>query len=541
MSESVTQLGAVYTRRWAADLLLDRVGYDANADLTAGLLIEPCSGDGAFAVPIVERLLASASRLGTGPERLHENLLFVDIDPEAIAATRAAIAGVLLAHGVDDETSSSLLSAWTRMADFLLVAETLPEANWVVGNPPYLRVEDVPAERSLRYREKWTTMWGRADVYVGFWEAGLQLLADDGRIGFVCADRWMRNQYGQRLRALVSERHHLELVLDLHDVTTFQTKVDAYPALVVLSATPGRGAGVATMIGRLRVPFTDDDVDALTTALDDPDGAESESFHVWPDSTRRFGSEGWTFPEPADHEDVHARLEQLPKLSETGVTVRVGLATGADDAFIVRADVDVEPELLRPIVGPSDLVDGRLRWSGRQLLYPWTSLRELIDIDRYPRARAHLKQFETRLRSRHVVRSRKDRDGWWRTIDREPVLGYTGPALLIPDIRERVEPVLDRDAHFPMHSLYRITSDEWDLEVLGAVLMSEFVHLQMKAMSVPMASGRMRVSAQYLKRLRIPTSADVAPHAPELIDAFRRRDRDQASELLRVVLDRRPG
>ena len=54
------------------------------------------------------------------------------------------------------------------------------------------------------YRRRCLTMRGRSDIYVGFIERGLDLLKPGGALGFICADRWMRNQYGADLRELVA-------------------------------------------------------------------------------------------------------------------------------------------------------------------------------------------------------------------------------------------------------------------------------------------------------------------------------------------------
>src|SRR5215472_14802691 len=51
--------GAVYTRRWVVDLILDLVGYRPGEDLAGLHAVEPSAGDGAFLVPMTERLLAS--------------------------------------------------------------------------------------------------------------------------------------------------------------------------------------------------------------------------------------------------------------------------------------------------------------------------------------------------------------------------------------------------------------------------------------------------------------------------------------------------
>ena len=60
------------------------------------------------------------------------------------------------------------------------------------------------------------------------------LLKPDGVLGYICADRWMRNQYGADLRALISESYAVDTVITMHDVDAFEDDVSAYPAIVVL-------------------------------------------------------------------------------------------------------------------------------------------------------------------------------------------------------------------------------------------------------------------------------------------------------------------
>lgn len=53
--------GVVYTKSWVVDLMLDLSGYVSTEDLAKKLAVEPAAGDGAFLLPMVERLLKSAS------------------------------------------------------------------------------------------------------------------------------------------------------------------------------------------------------------------------------------------------------------------------------------------------------------------------------------------------------------------------------------------------------------------------------------------------------------------------------------------------
>lgn len=55
--------GVVYTKRWVVELLLDLAGYRSNNNLVDAVAVEPAAGDGAFLVPMVERLVQSCRRL----------------------------------------------------------------------------------------------------------------------------------------------------------------------------------------------------------------------------------------------------------------------------------------------------------------------------------------------------------------------------------------------------------------------------------------------------------------------------------------------
>jgi len=126
--------------------------------------------------------------------------------------------------------------------------------------------------------------------------------------------------------------------------------------------------------------------------------------------------------------------------------------------------------------------------------------------------------------------------GWYRTIDRVSHDLTSKPKLYIADIKDVLAPVLDRGETYPHHNLYYIQSDQWDLEVLGGILLSEVGQFFVESYGVRMRGGYLRVQAQYLRRIRVPE-----PHTLDkrdlhgFADAFCRRDRAMATEVaLRV-------
>jgi hypothetical protein len=67
----------------------------------------------------------------------------------------------------------------------------------------------------------------------------LDLLAPGGRLAFICADRWMRNSYGRKLRRkILTGPYAMESVLTTHDAAAFEAEVSAYPAITVLRRAP---------------------------------------------------------------------------------------------------------------------------------------------------------------------------------------------------------------------------------------------------------------------------------------------------------------
>lgn len=66
---------------------------------------------------------------------------------------------------------------------------------------------------------------------------------------------------------------------------------------------------------------------------------------------------------------------------------------------------------------------------------------------------------------------------WYRTIDRITPSLRKKAKLLIPDIQGDVHIVYEKGFFYPNHNLYYITSEEWNLRALHAVLLSEITKL----------------------------------------------------------------
>jgi adenine-specific DNA-methyltransferase len=198
--------GEVFTRRWVVEVLLDLTGYTIDCDLTRMHLLEPSCGSGAFLGPAVERLIVSAQGHGRDLASLGDAIRSYDLQAEHVQICRALCRDLLVAAGEPASAASALAERWVQHADFLLSGIEDRTADVVIGNPPYIRYDDLADNVLALYRSTWPTMRGRGDIYVGFIERSLGMLKPGGKVGFICADRWMRNQYGALLRELVASR-----------------------------------------------------------------------------------------------------------------------------------------------------------------------------------------------------------------------------------------------------------------------------------------------------------------------------------------------
>lgn len=519
--------GEVFTRRWVVDLILDLVGYTEDQDLGGQRLVEPSCGTGAFLVPVVDRLISSCRRHGRDLGSIEGAVRAFDLLDANAQRARKAAAQRLEEAGLDEPAAERISTSWVTTGDFLLAHHEPVSADYVVGNPPYIRLENVEPAVMAEYRRRCPTMRGRSDIYVGFIELGLDLLAPEGNLGFICADRWMRNQYGADLRALVAGSFAVDAVLTMHDVEAFEDEVSAYPAIVVLRNGPQASAVVADASSRFGEP------EAVKLArwvrrprrpvLSTP-GLQAARLGEWFN-----GGDLWPTGSPAQLALVAQLEARFPPLEDirTGTRVGIGVATGCDDVYITHDPDLVESDRLLPLLQASDITNGAPAWAGGYLVNPWEG-DGLVDLGRYPRLRRYLTRNAARLRARHTAR--KNLSQWYRTIDRVYPDLQGRPKLVLPDIKAAAHPVLDDGRYYPHHNLYFVTSDEWDLEVLGGLLLSDVANLFVGAYCVKMRGGCYRFQAQYLRRIRVPEPQAVsARDRRALKSAFVSRDVEAAT------------
>jgi hypothetical protein len=511
--------GAIYTRAEVVDFLLDLTGYSEANDPVHLRLLEPSFGGGDFLLAAIRRLVTAwrATDSKKAASELSDCIRAVELHEETFLATKGQVIELLATFGISGTEAVSLADVWLIHGDFLLV--DLPMTfHVVIGNPPYVRQELIPEILLNEYRKRYSTIFDRADLYVPFIERSLHSLAAGGSLGFICADRWMKNRYGGPLRKLVADSFHFKVFVDMVNTPAFHSDVTAYPAITLIERTaPGptrithQPTLEATSLRELARKLLAHEIPAGDLQVSELKSVTS-------------GAEPWILNATAELDLVRRLEATFPKLEDAGCKVGIGVATGADEAFIGPFDeLDVEDDRKEPLVMTRDISEGTVKWRGFGVVNPFAEEGGLVNLEKFPRLQRYLEGRKEQIAGRHVAK--KIPANWYRTIDRITPSLTKKPKLLIPDIKGDAHIVFESGELYPHHNLYYVTSESWNLRALQAVLKSAVTRLFIATYSTKMRGGFLRFQAQYLRRLRLPSWESVPQNIRSaLIDGAERGD-----------------
>lgn len=495
--------GLVLTKPLIVDVILDRVGYQADKDLSRLRLIEPAAGDGAFAIEIIERLHGSSLKFGFSFQEALSNLVFYEIDSRMSELLYSRIESRLSYY------STLLPKDLVRTEDFLLSKPK--KCDFIVGNPPYVRHENIPKDQKIRYRKQFGTFTHRSDLYIAFYEKGLRLLNQDGFLSFICSNRWLKNQYGGGLRELIQSSYTLIEIINLEKTCPFEEDVIAYPAI--------------TTIQNKNSPKTANYFELTElNALKNLDSSLIKSRTI-----NTSNSINWFSYQPSNTK--HEKF--LDSIENQGFNIGIGVATGADKVFI-RKDFKnlVEKEVLVPILLSRDLKNNSFNWSGNYILNPFSSDGNLINLKEYPKTEEYFDSNKELLLKRHIAK--KNPLSWYKTIDKiSPSLTYEDK-ILLPDISGNSHLFIDRGNYYPHHNLYYISGQNYrKLRILAALLMSDFVKNQLLELGNKMNGGYPRWQSQNLKKLRVPIIDSIPKEIIDLLaNSYDKHDYNTINNLI---------
>lgn len=339
----------------------------------------------------------------------------------------------------------------------------------VIGNPPYVRQEELSAEEKRGFKAGYTTFAGMADLFVYFYEQGLRLLKPGGRMSYVVTNKWLKAGYAEELRGHFAEKAWLDFIADFGHAKHFFPDADVFPSVIVVRRPDMKQDAPETsdvcVIPRDEVPQKG--LDAAVEAA------------TFPLPRLTFTREAWVLePKPVMDLLDKIRRNGVPLAEYAGVKPLYGIKTGLNEAFLidsakrddlVRADPK-SAEIIKPYLRGQDIERWEARWNGLWMIFA----RRGFEIESYPAIKRYLEGFRTQLepkpddwvpkRPNETWLGRKGGNYAWYEIQ-DPVEyweQFTLPKLLVKRIEFYADFALDEtNFHVNDSALIIPTTDRW--------------------------------------------------------------------------------
>jgi len=198
-------LGEFYTPLPVVDYILDSIGYNAELNVEDKKIIDISCGSGSFIIQVIRIFIRCFMRIHNRSAvtdftveeakklilTVNENIFGVDINPIACILCQLNIQFVLfeIFKFIRNSDKNYRLPDFNVKVINALKLVNTEKYDYIVGNPPYLFIRDIPNEqRKIIEEGDFETNDGQYDYYQIFIELGIKLLKDHGKLGYIVPD-----------------------------------------------------------------------------------------------------------------------------------------------------------------------------------------------------------------------------------------------------------------------------------------------------------------------------------------------------------------
>jgi len=436
-----------------------------------------------------------------------------------------------------------------------LVVKNYMEYDYVVGNPPYVRTQNLPDRQKDMMDELYDSTTGNYDIYCPFYERGLDWLSENtGKLGFITPNQFMVADYGEGLRRVLLEEARIQEMYDFRDSGVFEDAKN-YPAIVILEDEISSEAREANEIRCVRVKSdtqapTNRDLDtaileAVRDHRDDP-GYEDEFINVFDYPQGDLTDGYWSLMPPEELAIIH-KMEAASDATVGDVTdsVFAGTQTSANDVFLVKPvdadristddngdivtiipkgedrEYEIETDTLRPWLQGRDINRWRGDWSGEHAIVPYTLEQDgegeltsnLIDQERLeselPLTWEYFQEHRNTLESREGGRF-EGRDDWYAFGYPKSMTRFEEPKLACPEIAAEATFMLDEVGTWYFKAAYGVQlEDEFKerTKTFAALLNSDALDFYIKHYTTLKVDGFYKYTTNYLTPLPVTWGA----------------------------------
>ncbi|WP_231221227.1 class I SAM-dependent DNA methyltransferase [Helicobacter pylori] len=263
----------------------------------------------------------------------------------------------------------------------------------IIGNPPYIRQEQIKDLKPLLQKQYQDFYNSTADIYTYFFALSYHLLKDKGFNAFITSNKYARAKYGAQLRELLLKKTTLVSYMELNALKVFESAAVDTSIMSFIKQDPPKESRF-----KYYEPTPDDKSDL-------------KSARSLPMKQNALSTESFIFAD-ATLLDLRGKMESVgTPLKDWDIQIYRGILTGANEAFIIPTEKREEilnacktqeerkrtEALIKPILRGKDIKRYSYEWAGEWVINThngYTSNLKFkippIDIEKYPATKAHL-------------------------------------------------------------------------------------------------------------------------------------------------------
>ena len=435
--DSRKKSGSERTPNDIINYMLDLIGYRGQ-QILGKTITDPACGTGTFVAQIVDRLIDAV------PDEERQNITHIFIDegcvkaydtkPSNVFVTKVIIIAILANRGCIsdiDDVAKLINNLPVYCRDYLTVHE---KTDYVIGNPPYIRLQNLSNENREYIKENFASATGRFDIYTCFLENGNKNLSPGGKLCLITSNKFLTANYGVGIRHYLSETGSVRKIVDLFDTRFFGAAV--LPAITLCANTEV----MDSQVEYIGVKTTDKDAESscdntmeLFEFIENK-MTSNKSYIQFGDKVFEIsrslvsipkGGKTWNFSS-GDENDIKYFMETkaMCRLSDL-MEICVGIKTTADTVFVKPMTSDFieeksfEEDVVFPLIQSFDVERWKITWGeskrDRYILYPHRESAgnmEAIPLSEIPNAAMYLEECADVLKKRTYLMESKTR-AWY--------------------------------------------------------------------------------------------------------------------------------
>jgi hypothetical protein len=373
----------------------------------------------------------------------------------------------------------------------------------VIGNPPYIRQEEIKSIKSI-LQKSYQSYTGVADLFVYFYERGLQILKTKGYLTYISSNKYFRAGYGEKLRQLLRDSTTIFNLVDFGDFPVFE-EATAYPSIIALSKDKCDGNQFKALAWD---KHRDQNITQFATIL------EQDYITI---TQANLSADGWKL-ESSQTLDLLAKLQNKGKpLEEITGKIYIGIKTGLNEAFVIDkitrdrliSEHPSSEEVIKPFLRGRDVKRWYVDFAEQYLIkiessenktHPWSDKgkieAEAIFSQTYPAIYARFQNFRDKL-------IKRDDQGrfFWELRSCKYWQEFENPKIIYPDIYESQSCVFEFSKFYTANTVYFIPVNElW----LCGLLNSSVIEWFYSYISNKVRGGYLRAFTDYMKQIPIP-------------------------------------